>query len=81
MLAQAQEAFLLKATAGKMREGTLAKLAMQVSTFYNVAHEIASQLSIFEKVISSIWIYNSLGYAPWKAKSIIFVHLLGTTNL
>ncbi|KAJ3272917.1 pH-response regulator protein palA/rim20 [Terramyces sp. JEL0728] len=56
MLAQAQEVFLLKAIAGinvlipgKMREGTLAKLAMQVSTFYSISYEIASQTSLFDK--------------------------------
>ncbi|KAJ3255782.1 pH-response regulator protein palA/rim20 [Boothiomyces macroporosus] len=49
MLAQAQEVFLLKAIAGKMREGTLAKLAMQVSTFYSISHEIAAQTSLFDK--------------------------------
>ncbi|KAJ2991928.1 pH-response regulator protein palA/rim20 [Globomyces sp. JEL0801] len=43
MLGQAQEAFLLKAVAGKMKEGVLAKLAIQASTFYSVAHEIAKE--------------------------------------
>ncbi|KAI8892342.1 BRO1-like domain-containing protein [Globomyces pollinis-pini] len=49
MLGQAQEAFLLKAVAGKMKEGVLAKLAIQASTFYSVAHEIAKETEVFEK--------------------------------
>jgi programmed cell death 6-interacting protein len=48
-LACAQEVFLQKATNQKMKEGTLAKLAMQVSQFYCVAYDIASQTEIFNK--------------------------------
>jgi programmed cell death 6-interacting protein len=48
-LAQAQEVFLTKATNQKMKEGTLAKLSMQVSQFYAVAYEIASNTEIFNK--------------------------------
>ncbi|KAJ3344598.1 pH-response regulator protein palA/rim20, partial [Kappamyces sp. JEL0680] len=53
MLAQAQEVFLAKAISSKMKEGTLAKLAMQVSTFYGVAHDIASETSIFDKSLDA----------------------------
>ena len=33
-----------------MKEGTLAKLAMQTATFYGVTLEIAEECSVFEKV-------------------------------
>lgn len=50
MLSQAQEVFFLKAASGKMKEGTLAKLAMQTATFYGVSLDIAQECSVFDKV-------------------------------
>lgn len=50
MLAQAQEAFLAKAVSGKMKDATLAKLAMQVATFYGVSFDIANETDIFDRV-------------------------------
>ena len=50
MLSQAQEVFFLKAASSKMKEGTLAKLAMQTATFYGVSLDIAQECSVFDKV-------------------------------
>ena len=49
MLGQAQEVFLLKTIGSKMKEGTLAKLAMQAATFYGLAYEIAQETVIFDR--------------------------------
>jgi hypothetical protein len=49
MLGQAQEVFLIKAKNDKMKNGTLAKLAMQSSTFYDQAYEISSATEIFNR--------------------------------
>ena len=62
MLSQAQEVFFLKAVSsnfsdffnsiGKMKEGTLAKLAKQAATFYGLALEIAEECAVFGKVLT-----------------------------
>ncbi|KAL5032064.1 hypothetical protein BDV3_000659 [Batrachochytrium dendrobatidis] len=53
MLAQGQEVFFEKALAGKMKDASLAKLALQASLFYNAAFDGASQTQVFDKAWSS----------------------------
>jgi programmed cell death 6-interacting protein len=65
MLAQAQEAFLIKATDSKMKDGTLAKLAMQASTFYNAAFDTLKELKLLDKYWMS---YLQVKIAYIKAK-------------
>jgi len=50
MLAQAQECFLIKATADNKAKGILAKLAAQAADLYDQSYDAAPNSTIFEGV-------------------------------
>ncbi|CAG8461462.1 7083_t:CDS:10 [Funneliformis caledonium] len=56
MLAQAQECFWQKAVHDKYKDGTVAKLANQVSIYYDHAHEIASNNSEIANILGQGWL-------------------------
>ncbi|CAI2168502.1 19233_t:CDS:10 [Funneliformis geosporum] len=56
MLAQAQECFWQKAVHDKYKDGTVAKLANQVSIYYEHAHEIASNNSEIANIFGQGWL-------------------------
>ena len=57
MLAQAQECVWQKAAMDQLRDGTIARLALQVASFYEAAYELASNSAI-QTVYSKSWIVH-----------------------
>ncbi|CAB4419941.1 unnamed protein product [Rhizophagus irregularis] len=58
MLAQAQECFWQKAVHDKYKDGTVAKLASQVSIYYENAHEIALNNTEIAKLFGQGWLVH-----------------------
>ncbi|CAG8477414.1 9472_t:CDS:10, partial [Racocetra persica] len=56
MLAQAQECFWQKAVYEKLKDGNVAKLASQVSTYYETAFELATNNPEVSKLIGQNWL-------------------------
>ncbi|KAI8382983.1 BRO1-like domain-containing protein [Blakeslea trispora] len=57
MLAQAQECVWQKAAMDQLRDGTIARLALQIASFYEAAYEFASNSAI-QTVYSKSWIVH-----------------------
>ncbi|KAI9272502.1 ALIX V-shaped domain binding to HIV-domain-containing protein [Sporodiniella umbellata] len=57
MLAQAQECVWQKAAMDQLRDGTIARLAIKISEFYDIAHDFASNSSI-QSVYPTAWLVH-----------------------
>ncbi|CAG8511892.1 16671_t:CDS:10 [Acaulospora morrowiae] len=56
MLAQAQECFWKKAVYEQFKDGTVAKLASQVSAYYDSAHELTTSNPDVSKMLGQKWV-------------------------
>ncbi|CAG8486941.1 3280_t:CDS:10 [Acaulospora colombiana] len=58
MLAQAQECFWQKAIHEQLKDGTIAKLASQVSDYYEAAHELTANNPDVAKMLGQNWVMH-----------------------